>query len=238
MTANDFQHLADEQGQLPIPFTGSFDEDFCRGFMDALIGRWFTVDPDAAVAGILAIEKKLIIGPGSAWAGKGQFSAALARVRPELLLDVSLKNGSWDPFDPDIGAAFTMLGERDPAAARAFLERITDPDRRRSAETNIACGIATGDPLAGVALARSLGDPGVFDAAITAADRIGSGVLRQALIASDRKFPKGLDLAELILRHPDEDWAAITRDGPGGIWKGSGGEFRPCNRRPATSRMM
>jgi hypothetical protein len=45
-------------------------------------------------------------------------------------------------------------------------------------------------------------------------------MLRQVLVANDRKFPIGLSLTELVLRHPDEDWNAFTDEAlklPGGL---------------------
>ena len=237
MTAANFQHLADDPRSVSLPYLGSPDAEVRDGFMDVLIERWFAVDAAGAVAGILAAEKKLIIGPGQVWVGSGEFSAALARVRPDLMIEVALEKGSWDRYNHDIPTAFTVLGERDPAAARRFLERIADPDLRRSAEGNIACGVAAHDPLAGMVLALSLRDPGVFKTAIFAADRLGSGALEQVLSACERKFPKGLDLSELILRHPDVEWGTITRDGPGGIYGGAGGELREAARIAPEKRL-
>jgi hypothetical protein len=210
MTLEDFRNLGAEPRQMPIPFIGSFDPEFCHGFMDALIARWFEVDPAGALASIQDLEKKLIIKPGQRWAGAGEFSAALARVHPEMVLDALGDHPAWDRSDHDILSAFTVLGARDPAAARRYLERIADSERRKSAEIAIAEGVAKSDPLAAVALARTLNNSEVFSAAIDEAERIGPGVLRQVLLANDGKFPLGYLLPELVLRHPNEDWRALT----------------------------
>jgi hypothetical protein len=110
---------------------GSFDKEFCDGFMDALIERWFQVDPTSAFASIEALEEKLIISPGKRWAGSGAFSAALARSPRKTLLDALPANATWPRSDSSIPAAFTALAARDPAAARRYLERITDPESRK-----------------------------------------------------------------------------------------------------------
>ena len=127
MTAEDFQKLGAEPGRMPIPHIGSFDPEFCHGFMDALIARWFEVDPAGAQAGIQDLEKKLIIKPGQLWAGAGEFAAALARVFPEKLLASLGDPPRWDRTDQSVGIAVTALTARDPAAARKFVER-ADPD--------------------------------------------------------------------------------------------------------------
>jgi hypothetical protein len=212
MTLADFQQLGANPGRMPIPFPGSFDQKFCDGFMDALIERWFEVDPAGAFASIEELEKKLIIKPGQRWAGSGRFSAAVARSHRETLLEALPANATWPRSDRDIPAAFTSLAARDPAAARRFLERITDPECRKSAEIAIAEGIAKSDPLAALALARTLGSTAVFNAAVAEAERIGPGMLRQVLAANDRKFPIGFSLTELVLRHPHEDWNAFVGD--------------------------
>jgi hypothetical protein len=220
MTLADFQSLGAKPGGMPIPMVGSFDKEFCDGFMDALIERWFQVDPTGAFASIEDLEKKLVISPGKRWAGSGAFSAALARSPRETLLDALPVNATWSRSDSSIPAAFTALAVRDPAAARRYLERITDPESRKSAEIAIAEGIAKRDPLAAVALSHSLNSSVVFDAALAEAERIGPGMLRQVLVANDRKFPIGLSLTELVLRHPDEDWNAFTDEAlklPGGL---------------------
>lgn len=214
MTAADFQNLGAEPGRMPIPHIGSFDPEFCHGFMDALIGRWFEVDPAGAMASIQELEKKLIIRPGKVWVGSGEFSAAVARAHRETLLDALPENATWSRTDSSIPSAFTSLAARDPAAARRYLARITDPEARRSAEIAIAEGIAKNDPLAAVALARTLGSSAVFSAALTEAERIGPGILRQVLAANDRKFPLGYSLTELVLRHPNEDWNAFIDGAP------------------------
>ena len=130
---------------MPLPFR--FDREYQDAFADALIERWFVVDPDGALPAIRELEKKLIRSPGSRWAGSGEFLNAVARVRPEVLLAALPEKASWERADLAIPAAFTSLAKRDPAAARGFLERVADPDQRKAAEVACAKGVAENDPL-------------------------------------------------------------------------------------------
>ena len=211
MTAEDFHQLAAKPGSFYPPWVGGADREFSRAFMDALVARWLAVDPPGAFAAMQKLEAEL---KKRHLAGNGEFLAAIARLRPELLLGGLAEKGSWDRFDQTIPAAFTTLASRDPAAARGYLDRVADPEQRKAAEVAIAQGIAKSDPVAAVGLARTLESEQVFQSAIAAAERIGPGVLRQVLTANERKFPIGFRAAELVLRYPDEDWSAFVGDAP------------------------
>ena len=212
LTAEELRRLGDEPGRVPLPW--HFDDEYKEAFADALIERWFTVDPAGALPAIRDLEKKLIISPGKLWAGSGEFIKAVARVRPEVLLDSLPPNPVWDRFDTTIPAAFTALGRRDPDAARRYLERITDSAQRSGAEIAIAEGIAGNDPVAAVQLAHSLRAPQVFHAALAVAERSGPAAMREVLAANGGKFPIGFSLPALVLRYPDEDWASLASDPP------------------------
>ena len=212
MTIEDFRKLGADPRRVPIPSMGSFDPEFCHGFMDALVARWFEVDPAGAFASIQELEKKLIIKPGSVWAGSGDFSAALARVHPEVLLASLGDPPTWDRFDQSVGTALTALAARDPAAARKFVER-ADPAVRGFAESALLDGLAKNDPVAAAESLRGHRSSGVFHRVVAEAERRGPGVLRQVLAAADGKAELGSSLTEFVLRHPNEDWSAFAGEG-------------------------
>ena len=214
MTADDFQHIGDHPGSVPVLMAYGFDPEFSGAFMDALVERWLLVDPAGAVAGIREFEKKTAGNTASEWTDEGQFFSAFARTHPEMLLDALPEKAVWDPFDRSLSAAFNVLAKRDPAAARGYLGHFTDPEQRKSAEVAIAQGVAENDPVAAVALARALDSRAVFDSAIAAAKRRGSAALRDVLRANAKKFSVGQALPELALRDPDEDWEALAGDAP------------------------
>lgn len=199
---------------MPVPHVYGFDKDFADGMMDTLIERWFTVDPAGALTGIQDLEKRFIIGPGERWAGAGEFANALARVRPELLLGALPERAIWDVMEHSVQTAFVTLGARDPKAARTFLDRFADPDHRKNAEVAIASGIAKTDPLAAMALARSLDNAAIFRAALQEAQAKGAGAVRDVLTANARKFPIGFGLDGMVLRFPDENWGSLAGDAP------------------------
>ena len=197
MTADDFQKLGAKPGRMPIPSMGSFDAEFCHGFMDALIARWFEVDPAGALAGIRDLEKKLIIKPGQVWSGSGDFSAALARVFPEMLLAALGDPPTWDRFDQSVRIAVTALAARDPAAARKFIAR-ADPAVRGFADSAFLSGLAKNDPVAAADARRGSYSSGGFYEIVAEAERRGSGVLRQVLaVAMTRRARSSANTAFL-----------------------------------------
>ncbi|MEO8351698.1 MAG: hypothetical protein ABI680_08200 [Chthoniobacteraceae bacterium] len=216
MTAEDFRELSKTSYPSLTPSGYGPNDDFNVAFMDALVARWIEVDPDGALAGIREKESKLILDHGR-MVDSGQYIAAFARLRPEALLAEMPTGATWDRFDGTLRSAFQELGARDGAAARGFLDRITDPDRRKEAEVSIALGVAKNDPIAAMTLARHLDDKSVFSAAPAAAERIGPGIMRQVLMMNDGKFSTGSELTQLVLRHPDEDWSAFASDEPSAL---------------------
>jgi hypothetical protein len=235
MTADDFRKLTAKPGEFYPPSVYGHGLEFSRAFMDVLVARWLEVDPTGAFPAMQALEAEL---KKRSLAGNGDFAAAFARVRPDLVLGALPEKASWERFDQIIPTAFTALASRDPAAARGHLGRIADPDQRKEAEVAIAQGIAQNDPVAAVALARMLESTLVFDSALEAAERIGVGVLREVLVANQRKFPIGFNLTELVLRYPEEDWSAFVNDAPEKSPGLSGGAMREAQRYTPEQRQQ
>ncbi len=212
MRAEDCHHLSNQTGSVPVLMSYGFDQEFSSAFMNALVERWLVVDPAGARVGIRQFEKNTVGNAASEWTGEGQFLAAFARTHPEMLLDALPEKAVWDPFDRSLSTAFAELAKRDPAAARSYLKRFADPQQRKSAEVAIAKGIAESDPVAAVAVARTLDSQPVFDAALAAAKGRGASAVRDVLMANAKKFPVGNVLPELALRDPDEDWGTLAGD--------------------------
>lgn len=205
MTPEDFRELSEKPSHFPTPSDYGFDKKFHTALMDAVIARWLLVDPSGAPAAIRQIEDTL---KKERMAGAGIFIAALARLKPQAILDAMPERTSWGQFDSTIPNALTSLAARDPTAARRYLERITDPELRKPAELAIAMGMARNDPISAVSVAHTMNSPDVFQAALLEAERIGPGILRQALAANAGKIPIGNRLMELVFRYPEEDWPA------------------------------
>ena len=212
MTAEDFAHLRDTPGRVASAHSYGFDHETGEAFMDALVTRWLEVNPAGAMEQIKDLEKRLIIDKGSVWTGSRDFIKALARVNPRMILDDT--NSLNDPkAKPDATAiAFHTLAKQNLAAAKNYLEQITSPVLKKQALSAIGAGLAESDPAAAAAMARAENDAGIFNAALSAASRRGAAELRSVLQLNDRKFEIGYQLAELVVRFPDEDWQQFTRD--------------------------
>jgi hypothetical protein len=237
MAAEDFRQLEQDK-QWPSAESYGFDQEFAHAFADALVERWLTVDPAGAVAGMFRLSKSMHHGTYM-MAGADDMVEALARVRPELFLEETLKEGSARSFDRYAEAAFQSLATRDIAAARRWLDRLTDPDKRSKAEMGIGLGVAESDPVAAMALARETRNEVVFRAALTAAAKLGPGVLGQVLDANEGMFSGGNLAPLLMFRYPDLPWdrlenAAGGRPAGGGIRVGTlslGGKFGQASDR-------
>ena len=212
MTAEDFAHLRDTPGRTPSANSYGLDQKTGEAFMDALVARWLEVNPAGAMEQIKDLEKRLIIDKGSVWTGSRDFIKALARVNPRMILDDT--NSLNDPkaeFNAT-ALAFHTLAKQNLAAAKKYLEQITSPVLKKQAVTAIGTGLAESDPAAAAAMARAENDAGIFNAALSAASRRGAAEIRSVLQLNDRKFEIGYQLAELVVRFPDEDWQQFTRD--------------------------
>src|SRR5690606_17234049 len=84
MTSEDFRELRKAPSHFPIPSSYGFDSEFGKALMDALIARWLVVDPSGAPEAIRAIETEL---KKKHMAGRDKFLGALARLKPEAILD-------------------------------------------------------------------------------------------------------------------------------------------------------
>lgn len=200
MTAEDFRQL--EKGPfVPTPSSTNSDPGFKSAFNDALVRRWLEVDPEGAASAIIGFYERR---PN--YHGSGEWSAALARVRPELILSMLVAGDPAARVKELSKDAFRELAKKDPAAARRFAEQLTRPDQRKNAEINIACGIAASDPVSAVARARDLDSPQVFREALKSAEKIGPGMLQQALEANDGKFPADEASTLLMIRYPELPW--------------------------------
>ncbi len=209
MTEEDFREFSQTVYPSLAPGGYGHDDELNSAFMDALIARWVEVDPNGALAGIRAKESKLV-KENSRMVDAGLYLAAYARLHPRALLEEMPQGATWDGLDGTFRTAFRALGERDAAAAREYLDRITDPKLRRQAEASIAIGVAKNDPVAAVALAHELDDRSVLEAALASAERIGPGILRQVVAANDGRIFEYIRWTELVLRHPDEDWSSLA----------------------------
>nr|MDQ3624626.1 hypothetical protein [Verrucomicrobiota bacterium] len=94
LTADDFRQMAASSHNLPG--VHGFDQEFSDAFRDALVERWLVVDPSGALAAIRHVEGEL---KKPLQASSGEWFAALARVRPELLLDALPPMASSARFD-------------------------------------------------------------------------------------------------------------------------------------------
>jgi hypothetical protein len=214
MTAEDFQHLLAAPHSFPNLDALRFDLDFREAFLEALVERWLAVDQEGCIAGIQRLEGKL----DGRLPARGALAAALTDLRPELLIDALPPGASWEQHEwGAIPSAFTKLAARDVSAARSYLAQIDDPDLRKAAEIAIARGIAESDPVAAVALAHELKSEDVLRSALTSAQRLGAGILRQVLAANAGQLKLSRNLLELILIHPNEDWSGVAGQaaGPG-----------------------
>lgn len=208
MTAEDFQKLLQEK-DWPSPGTYGFDKELADAFGDALVERWLAVDPDGAVPAMFALSKSMKHGSYQ-MAGADDMLKALARVRPELFLAESFKDSPTRSLDLIMHAAFQSMAARDVAAARRWMQRLSSPELRNQAELAIGSGVAQSDPVAAVGLARTSGNDSLFKSALTAAAKIGPGILGQVLEANDGKFSADYSTPLLMFQYPDLPWDRLS----------------------------
>lgn len=206
-TRVDFDALAADPDHFPIPHFSGFDQAFRTAFFDALAERWFALDPGGALPAMQRVQGKL---KEKDRYDSGEILQAAARVRPELVLE-KLPMGSKDGhFELSSRVALETLGERNPAAARKYLDRIKSPGLLKSAQDAIASGLARKDPLAAIAMAKEFGTDSVYWSVLEEAERIGPGMVRQVFAAADGKLDGDWRLPQLLLRNPE--LAAEVRD--------------------------
>ena len=215
-TVGDLRAMAAEPGKFLNPSFTGFYAEFRAAYFEAIVERWFALDPDGALPTMQQMQAEQ--GKKDPYALRSLL-AAVARLRPELALGklpVEFKDGRLDYVTR---SAWQALGERDANAARRFLDRYTDPKMRRAAEVAIAEGVAAPDPLAAVALARQMNDEdSIYQAALASAERMGAGMVRQVFAAAEGRLDRVRQLPELLLRYPD--LAAEIKSDAKSAWAG------------------
>lgn len=201
-TREDFAEFARDPGKIPMPFFHGLGNEFERAYFDALVDRWFALDPDGAIRGIKSMNESPKSGPNGPPLQCFSFLAAAARSRPEAFLDGMIDDFEKGKTDGVIDMAFENLSTRDPKAARRFLDRLPTLEAKRSAEVRIANGIAQSDPLAAVAIAKQMKEKSLYGEALAAAERIGPGMVSQVASAIGYDQIQSWDLAKLALRNP------------------------------------
>jgi hypothetical protein len=192
-TLEDFRALGKDMDSLPIPNFAGFHHSFREAFGTAMMKRWLELDANGALAAANDMNER-----------KNEYSllSAIARLRPELILEklpILSRDGTLAGY---ASAAFVSLGTRNATAARRFLEGIEKPEQRQQAAVAIASGVAQSDPVAAVALARELNDAGLYMIALNAAAQIGPGIVRGVLAAAPEKYSNSSALPSLLLRYP------------------------------------
>lgn len=208
MTADDFREL-EKQKNWPSAKSYGFDREFADAFDDALVERWLAVDPEGSVAAMFRLSKSMDHGSYTI-AGANDMLEALARIRPEVFLSEVLKPGPARSLGVMVNDAFRSLATRDVAAARRWLDRLTNQAQRDGAEVAIGSGVAQSDPVAAVALAREARSDLIFRSALNAAAKMGPGVLGQVLEAGEGTFRWNDTTALLMFRHPDFPWESLN----------------------------
>lgn len=210
LAIEDFRWMESHPDQFPIFREGEVDDTFKGQFYNALLERWTVVDPGGVFAKAALIEKylkeKRILGPSV-------LIDALARIRPELILDAS------DADENQRLQAFRELAAGDVGAARRYRDRFP-AEQRKGVDAAIARGLSRSDPLAAAAIALELNDKEVFKDAINGAARLGGDILQRVLESGRGDLTRDLNLQKLMLRFPDLPWDSLpienkSRDGIG-----------------------
>lgn len=199
-TLADFRAWAEEPATFPRMYFSGFDHAFREAFHTAVAERWFALDPEA-LAGMQRVRDSQ--EGDDRWDLDGLLRAA-ARLRPALVLEtvpLATKQGWLEPF---AHAAFRQLGLRSEPEARRAANNIADPKLRRLAEDAIAYGVAERDPLAAVALSRTAGERGatILQGALAAAERFGTGMVRQVFAAAEGRLDASTELPRLLMKDP------------------------------------
>jgi hypothetical protein len=196
-TVEDFQALAAEPEKFPLPYFTGVDQELYVVFQDAMAGRWIELDPGGALAAMQRLQAEQLKRIGL---DLSELLKGAARVRPDLVLEKLPLVTKSNELESLTRTALRALAARDAKAARQFLDRFTDAKTREAAGVEIARGIADGEPLAGIALARQTNDEGTYNAAMSAAQSIGPGMVRQVFHAAGGKFDGD---SALLMRYPD-----------------------------------
>jgi hypothetical protein len=217
-TAADFRRLLTDLGALKAMgeklSTPALERNRILAF--GLVERWLAVDPDSAMTWA---GRVIDLIPAKAPA-RGLILDAVSAKRPaEMLALVSRYKDAGDRAEI-ISRALRKTAADDPAKARAWLAGCTDPADRRAAEKAIRMGRAEADPLRAIELAGSIDDPQesqhLLDAAMSAAERMGPGVLRQMATTPMKPWMLGTVLNDFAMRDPEIAVDLALKSGPSG----------------------
>ena len=211
LTLEDFRELASQPKEFPFPNSFGMHAIFGRAFMDAIVRRWREVDPEGAVAAMLALDEALVISregrTTSVRFGHGQFPEALARARPATIAEALAGGARFNDYGRAGAEAFVQLAQSDSRRARALAERIPDANDRRRVMFAIERATASEpDPVRRAATAH---DSRTISEAFAAAARQGPVQLRATLEATTWKISCASLVAEAVMRNPDEPWETL-----------------------------
>ena len=210
MTAEDFAAIVANPTKNPAPWGTGLDLTIGPAFMDMLVARWLEVNPTGAYEQIKALEKGLVIDERSIRSGSGNYFEALARIRPQLLLDAPDFVANRSSREVALHTAFSTLGRENPALAREYIERLGKDGAQYA--NSVERGFAKRDPIGAMSSAIRLNDKSIFQAALAEAARRGPAELRAVLQMNDKRFEIEYQLPELVVRFPDEDWDVFIKD--------------------------
>lgn len=210
MTLEDFQAIANDPSKFPMLDEEVRKWDVRDAHLEALVGRWLTVDPSGGFAAIRrTIDGLGRIDSDPSYLGK-DLSRTLAKQRPvETLASLPAKLEKEDQLWHELCPAMEALGQRDIRAAKLELERFTEKQARERALHAMARGLAKEDPVAAAALSRQHDSTEMLNDALMAASRVGRETMRQVIAAAGEKLRPDGDFSELMLRYPDEDWRSM-----------------------------
>jgi hypothetical protein len=195
--AATFRTLAEHPDKFPYPTFSGFEGKFRSAFFEAIAERWLSFDADGALAAMVRIDAEL-----DKHTNNGLVEAA-AKSRPELILAKLPLENKGGYLEPHTRVALAALARKDAKAARRFAERWTNANLLKDACWAIARGIAENDPLSTVQLAKEKNDKQIYNVALQAAARTGSGMLRRVLREGAGDFGADAILPELVLEHPE-----------------------------------
>ena len=197
-TAETFRELANTPEKFPWPTFSGFDSEFRAAYFKAIAERWLALDPGGALPAMQRVQAEL-----DRQNAQGQILEAAAAMQPELVLEKLPLENKHGWLEPHARAALGSLAARDLPAARLFAERWTDSQLRGDAINAITMGVAEKDPLAAVRLVTEMSDQSRYWLVLSAAERIGPGMVRQVLQAAGGRLDPYAISPDFLLRHPD-----------------------------------
>jgi hypothetical protein len=180
-TSEDFRRLVTDAAALKAMAEKlrGVDSSITQELAPALIGRWLAVDPGM----VMTWAPRVLELFAAKEEARGLILDALATKRPEELLALVPSRKDAAERADIISRALRELTAQNPAKARAWLDRCTDPEDRRVAERAMRMGTVQADPLRAIELAGSIENRlegrELLSAAAERAAKIGPGVLRQ-----------------------------------------------------------